>query len=80
MYSIIFLTSRLFHVDVAFYDYQSYINIYIYSKKDTDSQCMYMSFEDEKKNPTIYSECCFNSKDNNSVYLISILITISIFQ
>ena len=69
MYSIIFLTSRLFHVDVAFYDYQSYIKIYIYSKKDTDSQCMYMSFEDEKKK---------NPKFSANAALIAKIITVFI--
>ena len=50
MYSIIFLTSRLFHVDVAFNDNQSCIRNIYKVKEDTDSQCMYMSFEDGKKN------------------------------
>ena len=72
MYSIIFLTSRLFNVDVAFYDNQSCIkNTYIV-KEDTDSQCMYMSFEDEKKPPKFTANAALIAKIYNKVYLILI--------
>ena len=83
MYSIIFLTSRLFHVAVAFYDNQTCIrNTCIYKVKEgTDSQCMYMSFVWRwEKKQKFTTNAALIAKIYNRVYLISILITISIFQ